>query len=224
MKVFGQRQEDNIMIKIKNVNKILKKKTVLNGIDLSINEGDFILLRGHNGCGKTMLLRLICGLISPDEGSISQERELSFGVIIENPAFLLSETAKYNLKYLAAINKKVTDDEIDELLQQFGLYDVRNKKVRTFSLGMKQRLALVQAIMEKPNVLLLDEPFNAIDDSNLKMIFGLLDSYNEAGNTIIVASHGDYSSSCSFNRIITMSDGKIQSDEKISSSGVCDQP
>lgn len=200
------------MIEVKNVSKVLKKKTVLDRINLKINDGDFILLKGHNGCGKTMLLRLICGLISPTEGEVIYEKEYSYGVIIENPTFLLSETARYNLKYLASVNKKVKDEEIDELLKEFDLYDVRSKKVRTFSLGMKQRLALIQAIMEKPDILLLDEPFNAIDDENLEKIYAVLNSYNKNGNTIMIASHGDYRENCSFNRFITMGEGNIKSD------------
>lgn len=200
------------MIEVKNVSKVLKKKTVLDRINLKINDGDFILLKGHNGCGKTMLLRLICGLISPTEGEVIYEKEYSYGVIIENPTFLLSETARYNLKYLASVNKKVKDEEIDELLKEFDLYDVRSKKVRTFSLGMKQRLALIQAIMEKPDILLLDEPFNAIDDENLEKIYAVLNSYNKNGNTIMIASHGDYGGNCSFNRLITMGEGNIKSD------------
>ena len=197
------------MITVKNVYKTLKKKEVLKGIDLEINKGDLILLQGHNGCGKTMLLRLLCGLITPDRGSVCGIEGKSLGIIIENPSFIPSESAKDNLRFLAGINKKITDGRIDEYLKAFDLYDVRSKKVRTFSLGMKQRLALVQAVMEDPDILLLDEPFNAIDDENLNKTYQILDMYNQSGGTVIVASHGDYRDKCAFNRVITMSDGKI---------------
>lgn len=199
------------MITVNNVNKTLKHKEILKNINLEINEGDFILLQGHNGCGKTMLLRLLCGLISPDSGTVSGRERCSYGVIIENPSFILNESAKSNLKFLAGINKIIGDTEIDEFLKAFNLYKERDKKVRTYSLGMKQRLALVQAVMEDPDVLLLDEPFNAIDDENLEQIYKILDAYNRAGGTVIIASHGDYRSKCAFSRVITMSDGAITS-------------
>ncbi len=200
------------MLEINNVSKILKKKTILENINLSIQKGDFVLLKGHNGCGKTMLLRLMCRLISPDEGEVRSDEALTYGVIIENPTFLLGETAMYNLKYLASINGKIGEKEISEWLKKFGLYEVRNKKVRTFSLGMRQRLAIVQAIMEEPDILLLDEPFNAIDDDNLAVAYEILNEYNRKGHTIIVASHGDYRDKCAFNRIITMNNGRIKED------------
>ena len=162
-----------------------------------------------------MLLRMLCGLIHADSGEISEDRENSYGVIIENPSFLPGESAIYNLKYLASINKKVNEEKIEYYLKKLNLYDVRHKKVRTFSLGMKQRLAIVQAIMEEPDILLLDEPFNAIDDENLDIIYKMLDEYKEKGKIIVIASHGDYREKCGFNRIISMNSGRITADEKI---------
>ena len=144
------------MLAINNVSKTLKGKTVLKSIDLTIETGEFVLLKGHNGSGKTMLLRMLAGLIAPDEGSVEVGENTTFGVIIENPSFLLSETALYNLKFLASINRVIGEEEILHLLKRLHLYEERNKRVKTFSLGMKQRLALVQAMMEEPDVLLLD--------------------------------------------------------------------
>ncbi len=200
------------MIEIENVSKRIKKHTVLDDVSLSVESGDFILLKGHNGSGKTMLIRLISGLITPDAGMVKRANGLSFGVIIETPNFFMSETAMYNLKYLASVNKKIGEDRITELLKRFNLYRHRNKKVRTFSMGMKQRLALVQAMMEEPDVLLLDEPFNGIDDDNLAITYRLLNEYHREGHTVIIASHGDYQECCRFNRVITMSGGKITGD------------
>lgn len=202
------------MIEIKNASKNLKKKKVLDNISLKISDGDFILLKGHNGCGKTMLLRLICGLITAEEGLVVQDKDYSYGVIIENPAFLLGETAMYNLRYLASIKKIISDIEIEKYLKIFNLYEYKDKKVRTYSLGMKQRLAIVQAMMEEPDVLLLDEPFNAIDDENLDIIFKALDEYQAKGKIVVVASHGDYSDKCAFSQIVIMNNGKITNIER----------
>ncbi len=198
------------MIRIENVSKKIKEHSVLDDVSLSIEKGDFILLKGHNGSGKTMLIRLISGMITPNVGTVMGTSGLSLGVIIETPNFFMSETAMYNLKYLASINKKIEEDKIIEWLKRFNLYEHRNKKVRTFSLGMKQRLALVQAMMEEPDVLLLDEPFNGIDDDNLAIVYQLLNEYPKEGHAVVIASHGDYQEYCRFNKIITMAAGKIK--------------
>lgn len=200
------------MIRIENVSKTIKEREVLKEINLQLNEGDFILLKGHNGCGKTMLLRLIAGLIRPDIGKIQEEKEYSYGVIIENPSFMRNETAEYNLRYLASLNRKIGDPEIERWLKAFNLYDVRKKKVRSFSLGMKQRLAICQAVMEEPDILLLDEPFNGIDDDNVEEVYRILNSYAAENRIVIVASHMDCSDRCAITRTITMSDGRIKGD------------
>lgn len=196
------------MIEIINVTKEIKGKKVLKNINLKFKKKEMILLKGHNGCGKTMLLRLIAGFIKPSTGTIKGIENCSFGVIIENPSFFLNETALYNLKYLAKIKNIISDEDIFESLKIFDLYDVRNNKVKTFSLGMKQRLALCQAFMENPDILLLDEPFNAIDDENLTRVIKLLNNFKEKGKLIIIASHGDVKG-CKFNRIIKMREGEI---------------
>ena len=201
------------MIEIKNVTKIIKNNTVLENINLKINDGEMMLLRGHNGCGKTMLLRLIAGFIKPTVGEVKKNESSEIGVIIENPSFFLEETAFYNLKYLADIRKKITDEEILSSMKQLGLFEYRNNKVKTFSLGMKQRLALCQAFMENPDIILLDEPFNAIDDENVKKVVNILNKLKSKGKIIVIASHGDIKE-CSFDKVIKMSNGKIV-EEKI---------
>lgn len=195
------------MIHVKNVSKIIKHQTVLSDIDLTLTEGKAVLLQGHNGCGKTMLLRLIAGFITPTTGEITGNDAYRYGVIIENPNFFLDQTAYYNLKYLADINKEISDAEIEACLKKFNLFEIKDKKVSTFSLGMKQRLALCQAFMENPDVLLLDEPFNAIDSDNLDIVLELIEEFKNKGKIIVVASHGDVK--FNFDRIITMNNGKI---------------
>lgn len=198
------------MIEILNASKTIKEKTVLNNISLKINDGECIAVTGFNGCGKTMLLRLICGLIKPTNGEIKYDKDYSFGVVIENSAFFLNETAMYNLKYLANINKKITTDDIEKQLKNFNLYDAKDKKVSTFSLGMKQRLALCQAFMENPDVIVLDEPFNALDDKNLKIAAETISQAKSQGKIIIIALHGNIPEECMVDRIIRMGEGIIE--------------
>lgn len=191
------------------MSKIIKDNTVLSDIDLNLLEGEVVLLQGHNGSGKTMLLRLIAGFITPTAGEVVRKNNYSYGVIIENPNFFLDQTAFYNLKYLADINKKISETEIEYYLNQLNLLEVKDKKVSTYSLGMKQRLALCQAFMENPDILLLDEPFNAIDDDNLEVVLKLIDEFKNKGKSIVIASHGNVN--YEFDKIIKMSNGRIVS-------------
>ena len=195
------------MIKLENVSKVIKDKNILVKVNLEFKEGQCYLVKGHNGSGKTMLLRMICGFLKPTDGKVIYDKEYSYGVIIENPAFFLNETAMYNMKYLADINKKIGKEEIEKWLKKFNLLEFKDKKVKTFSLGMEQRLALCQAFMENPDVILLDEPFNAIDEDNLNIVYDLLKEQREAGKIIVIASHIE--NNFNYDSIITMNDGKI---------------
>lgn len=197
------------MIQIVDVQKELNGKKILQDINLELKEGDCVAVTGYNGCGKTMLLRLICELIKPTSGKVKYDKDYNFGVIIENPTFFMNETGLYNLKYLAGINKTINEDTINEYLKIFNLYDVRNKKVSTYSLGMKQRLALCQAFMENPDVILLDEPFNALDDKNLAIACNMIRQEKEKGKIIVVAAHGIIPEECGINRVLKMEEGRI---------------
>lgn len=198
------------MIEILNASKIIKGKTILDNVTLKINDGECIAVTGYNGCGKTMLLRLICGLIKPTSGEIKYDKDYSFGVVIENSAFFLNETAMYNLKYLANINKQIETQDIEKYLKIFNLYEAKDKKVSTFSLGMKQRLALCQAFMENPDVIILDEPFNALDDKNLKITAETISQFKNSGKIIVIAMHGNIPEECEVDRIIKMGEGVIE--------------
>lgn len=199
------------MIKLKNVSKVIKNHTVLDNINLEFKGGNMYLLKGHNGCGKTMLLRMLCGLICPTEGKVETNQDYSYGVLIENPSFMKSETGYYNLKYLASIKKLIGKTEIEEMMKIFNLYDVKDKKVKSYSLGMTQRLGIVQALMENPKVILLDEPFNALDDDNFNITFEYLKKEREKGKIIVIAAHSlEQSQIEEFDQVIEMDNGKIK--------------
>ncbi len=199
------------VIKLKNVSKVIKNHTVLDNINLEFKDGNMYLLKGHNGCGKTMLLRMLCGLICPTEGKVETNQDYSYGVLIENPSFMKSETGYYNLKYLASIKKQIGKTEIEEMMKIFNLYDVKDKKVKSYSLGMTQRLGIVQALMENPKVILLDEPFNALDDDNFKITFEYLKKEREKGKIIVIAAHSlEQSQIEEFDQVIEMDNGKVK--------------
>lgn len=199
-----------MMIKLINIDKEIKGKKVLSNINIELNEGTAYLLKGHNGSGKTMLLRLLCELIRPSRGEVIKSKEYEYGVIIENPSFLNNETAYFNLKFLASINKKIDEERINEVLEELNLLENRDQKVKSYSLGMKQRLAICQAIMENPDVLLLDEPFNAIDDTNVSNLITILEKLKQKGKIIVVAAHGlNDETNHLFDHVIHLNEGKI---------------
>lgn len=196
------------MISLINYTKSIKNRVVLDDINLSFEEGEVYLLTGHNGCGKTMLLRALCGLISPTSGCTNLTKNYRFGVVIETPAFMNNESALYNLRYLANIRKEIGINEIESALKAVGLYDVRMDKVKSFSLGMKQRLGICQAMMENPDIILLDEPFNALDDTSCNIIANLIKQWKNNNKIVIIAAHGIDNTEL-FDIIVKMNNGKI---------------
>ncbi|AKL86760.1 ABC transporter ATP-binding protein [Bacillus atrophaeus] len=207
-------------IECKHMVKKLKGNHVLNDISFSIKENEFVVLRGHNGSGKTMILRAIAGLLTLTKGEVSVNglvigRDTDFsehtGLLIEYPSFIPVYSGLQNLKFLASIKKKVSVEEIKEVIRKVGLDPEDKRKVKRYSLGMKQRLGIAQAIMEKPKLLLLDEPTNALDKKGMNLILDILKSEKENGTTIVVASHDDTLCENSIvDRIIDISEGKLE--------------
>lgn len=185
-------------IKIENYTKEIRKKTVLSNVNAEFESGKIYGLHGRNGSGKTMLLRAICGLILPTEGrvlidgkTVGKDIEFpdSVGLIIENMTMLPDFSAYDNLNMLAKIKKIASHEDIVNALETVGLDPNDKKKVKAFSLGMKQKLNLAQAIMEKPQLYLLDEPTNALDEETVNNIRSLLLTLKSEGALIIIASH-----------------------------------
>lgn len=185
-------------VEVKDYLKIIKGKTILDHVNYNFTGGKIYGLYGRNGSGKTMLMRAIAGLIYPTQGQIlidgqQLHKDISFpkntGIIIENMELMPQYDAYTNLKLLAKIKKQATDDDIKEALEKVGLGNVGKKKVKAYSLGMKQKLSIAQAIFEKPELLLLDEPTNALDEKSVEDVRNLLLELKETGVTIIIASH-----------------------------------
>lgn len=185
-------------IEIKNVWKKIGKTEVLKDINLEFNGGKIYGLKGKNGSGKTMLMRAICGLITVTKGEIIVNgkrlgKDISFpnsiGVLIENPSFIDNFSGYRNLKALADINHIIGEEEIKNVIKLVGLDPNNKKKFKTYSLGMKQRLGIAAAIMEKPEIILLDEPINALDEKGVKEIREILLSLRSQERIIIVACH-----------------------------------
>lgn len=206
------------MIEVCNYTKIMRRRKVLDNINITFKKGVAYGLYGRNGSGKTMLLKAIAGLIFPTKGEIKIDnkvlhKDISFppsvGVIIENTSLLPQYNAFTNLKILAKIKNTATEDDIEWALTSVGL-DAHDKTlVRAYSLGMKQRLAIAQAIFEKPELLLLDEPTNALDEKSVVAIRELLLDLKENGTTIILASHNKEDLHILADETISIVEGKI---------------
>ena len=186
------------MIYVKDLSLKIKNETILSGINLYIEKGKITGLVGRNGCGKTMLMKCITGFVKPTSGEVvfNEKRigeDIDFpkdtGIIIETPSFIPYYSGRKNLLELASLNKKIGKKEIDKVLEKVGLYEARNKMVRKYSLGMRQRLGIAQALMEEPETLILDEPMNGLDNQGVEDIRKLLLELKEQGKTILIASH-----------------------------------
>lgn len=211
---------------IKELTKTIKGITVLDNISLEFHGGKVYGLSGKNGCGKTMLMRAICGLIKPTKGEIIINdkrlgKDISFpesvGALIENPAFLNNYSGFENLRLLANIKKIATDEEIKESIYKVGLEPEDTKKYRKYSLGMKQKLGIACAIMEKPDVVILDEPINAIDENGVKLVESIFEELKNQGHIVIVACHDKDELELLADEIIYMEEGKIVKKAKVKS-------
>ena len=183
-------------IRLKDVYKTMKGTQVLKGVNLMVEQGDIVGIRGINGSGKTMVLRAIAGLIRVD-GSVEiggkkmepGECPKDIGVLVEMPGFLPEFTGKKNLQLLGMLQEGVTEEDIEEAMNAVGLDPKDRRHYKKYSLGMKERLGIAQAILKKPKLILLDEPTNGIDSVGIQMLEELLWRLKEEGSTIVVTSH-----------------------------------
>lgn len=188
------------LIELRNVSKSFKGLSLFENLSVSFEKGKIYGIVGHNSSGKSVLFKMMCGFIFPDQGSVIVNGEelgknkrfpKNFGIIIDKPGYLGDKTGFENLRYLADIQNKISDEKIKEILEKVGLSHTIMQKVKNYSLGMKQKLAIAQAIMEDQEILLLDEPFNGLDVDSVENIRDLLKSLNKQGKTIFLTSHNN---------------------------------
>ena len=186
------------VVQIRGVSKAYRGRTLFSEVHLDIAEGQIHAIEGPNGSGKSVLFKLMCGFVKPDEGTVSiAPRFLDkggsfpdhFGVIIDRPGYVGGLTGVQNLMRLAEIRGRIGRADVEESMRRVGLDPSARQKVRNYSLGMKQKLALVQAFMEGQHVLVLDEPFNALDAESVELVRSLLIQFREEGRTVVFTSH-----------------------------------
>lgn len=206
-------------IEIKHVTKKFKEDTVLYDINISMERGKVYGFAGNNGSGKTVLMKCICGFLPVTEGSIRVNGKVvgkevdfpeSLGVIIETPGFLTNLTGVRNLEILAGLRGIIARKDIENAIRKAGLDPALKKSVSKYSLGMRQRLGIAQAIMEDPEFLILDEPFNGLDKHGVADIRSLLLDLKKQGKTIILASHNSEDIRILCDKVYEMDGGRMR--------------
>jgi ABC-2 type transport system ATP-binding protein len=211
-------EKDMKQITVSDAAKTLKKRLVLNHINLELEEGGIYGFFGPNGSGKTMLFRAICGLIYLDSGSIDvfgqKVGEKNFpkdlGLVIESVGFWNEFTGFENLKFLTSIKQKIGDQEIHQVLKRVGLDPKDSRSYKKYSLGMKQRLAIAQAVMEQPRLLVLDEPTNALDEDGIQAVHQIIHEENRRGCTVLIASHNKTDLDLLCQKKFKMTEGRLE--------------
>ncbi len=208
-----------MFIEVINYSKKIGKEFVLKDVSMSLDKGKIYGLKGKNGSGKTMLMRAVCGLIRPTSGKvvingeeIGRERSFpeSIGALIENPGFIANYTGLENLKNLADIREKIDMDRIRDVMAETGLNPDDKKKYKKYSLGMKQKLGIAAAIMEYPDIIILDEPTNALDEASVAGLRKILQKEKQRGAVIILSSHDSEELKFLSDEIFFIESGKIK--------------
>ena len=200
------------MLKIQNLSKAFLKNSVLTQLSLDIQDGELIYIHGINGSGKSTLFKIICGILDYDEGEMILEEHAHIGALIENPGFLDNESLHYNLRFLASLQHHYDQQKIEELCRQFHL-DLHNRaKMKTYSLGMRQKAGIIQAIMEDQNFILLDEPTRGLDKEAIQTFCDIITHLHNEGKTIVIAAH-DYLKQLPFDHIYHLEHGALSLDE-----------
>ena len=211
------------MIEVKNITKSYDERKILDDISINFEEGKIYGIVGQNGSGKSVLLKVMSGFITPDNGSIIYDgkdinKEETFpdntGVLLDNSGFVPNLTGFDNLKLLATINKIIDDNEIIEELKNVNLLEEKDKKYYKYSLGMRKKLGICQAVMEHQKNIILDEPFSGIDKGSLIMIYDYLKKIKNEGRTLIISTHTSDRTKDLYDEIYELEEGKLNKIEE----------
>ena len=205
------------MLEIKNISKKFGKHIIFQDVSLTLKEGELIHFYGPNGSGKSTLFKIITDITSPDKGQIKIEKGKRIGALIENPGFIENETILYNLKYLYSLSNtydEKVEKHIETLCQSFHLDLYNQDKMKNYSVGMWQKVAIIQAVMENQDIILLDEPTRGLDEAGVEEFYKFIKEYNkEKDKIIIIASHE--SLKLSFDRKLVIKDYQIYDQKDI---------
>lgn len=197
------------MLEIKNLSKKYGDNQVLNDINLSLRAGDLVHIKGINGSGKTTLFKIIAGIEEAERGEVSLTSNEYIGALIENPGFIENESAQSNLKFLAGLRKNYDENIIQKLFKKLNLDYGNRKNIKSYSLGMRQKVGIIQAVMENQDLVLLDEPTRGLDEKSILSFEKLIAELIEMGKIIVIASH-DLSTGLMFNQNYELIGGELK--------------
>ncbi|MDD6513606.1 MULTISPECIES: ATP-binding cassette domain-containing protein [Sharpea] len=199
------------LLKCEGISKSFKSLHVLDDINLTVNPGDCLYIHGKNGCGKSTLFKIICDILQADQGQIVKSEDLSIGALIENPGFIEEESLHYNLAFLADLKNHYDEQRIRELCALFQLdYDNRSP-MKSYSVGMRQKAGIIQAVMENQNCILFDEPTRGLDKEAIEQFEHLINDLIEKGCCVIIASH-DYLPNVHYTKTYLLESGKLMAE------------
>lgn len=209
---------NEVMVKVENLRKTFREQEVLKGINCEFLRGKTYAVIGNNGSGKSVFFKCVCGFLTPTSGQVTVGGKRigkdvdfpeSIGLLIEHPGFMQQMSAFKNLRLMAGIRGQITDEQIKEVIRKVGLDPSSKKAVAKYSMGMKQRLGIAQAIMEDPELVILDEPFNGLDKGGVEEIRALLMEWKEKGKTILLTSHNSEDITLLADHVWEMDAGKM---------------
>ncbi len=177
------------LLELNNIKKSFKENIVLNEINLKVEIGDCIYIHGKNGCGKSTLFKIICDILKTDGGSMNISNNAYIGALIENPGFIESETIKFNLKFLGSLKNNYNEQKIIDLCDTYFLDYNNPSPIKSYSVGMRQKVGIIQAVMENQNLILFDEPTRGLDDDSIKVFENMVNTLIKEGKSVIIASH-----------------------------------
>ncbi|MFR1688160.1 MAG: ATP-binding cassette domain-containing protein [Massilimicrobiota timonensis] len=198
------------MLKLKQISKKFKNNVVIDKLELTVKSGECIYIHGKNGCGKSTLFKIICDILKADAGDIEIDENVYIGSLIENPGFIENETLYFNLKFLASFKKNYNEKKIGELCKSFSLDLYDKTAMKDYSVGMKQKAGIIQAVMENQNLILFDEPTRGLDEEAILVFTNIVNRLVEEENkSVIIASH-DLLDSIHYTKFYHMRDGKLE--------------
>lgn len=195
-------------IHLENITKKFKNKSVLNNLSLDIEIGSLIHIKGSNGCGKSTLLKVIAGLLTYDSGTLEIPNDMYVGALIENPNFIENEDILYNLKFLYNLRNHFDYDRVNDLCTRFELDLEDRTSVKKYSVGMRQKMGIVQAVMEGQNLILFDEPTRGLDEESIQSFYQLIEELKQDNKTIVICAH-DGVSQIPFDTVYKMEHGNV---------------
>lgn len=194
------------MLKITGIKKSFGRKSVLKNVSMIAKPGQLIHISGINGSGKSTIFKIVTGLLETDSGKVELDHGDVIGALIENPSFLEYESAMTNLHFLANLNHRFNEKRVRNLLQQFELDPDDSQAIAKYSVGMRQKVGIIQAVMEEQNIILLDEPTRGIDQESIGQFLTLLNRLKQENKTVIIASH-DQIDEINYDQDLTLQNG-----------------